>query len=190
VQQRLEQKNGLDERKAFPWAKRVLVPALGAAMVLALLLGLGVFRRGAELSPEALAAEFPKQGSLVPTSLNQPDARQAAAQMSQLVGFNVSPPDFTPCGFALVGAVTTEVNHAKGVSFVYRRGCEVVVVSQLKATPQLKRFNKTTAVRGKQAHYATVKDLKLVVWQEGERLMSISCSQQVFVGPMGGMNCH
>lgn len=107
-----------------------------------------------------------------------------------MVGFEVSPPDLSRCGFLLAGAALTEVAGFKGVSFVYRRGYEVVVISQLPAVPRLEGFAPGTGRGEQRIHQATVKDLKLVVWREGSRISGLSCSRQVFLGPMGQMRCR
>ena len=173
------------------WMRRSLVPAaVGIAAVLLVLAGLGVFRGGAVLSPEALAAEFPKQGGVVSPSEDREDIQAALARVSQLAGFEVSPPDFSNCGFRLVYAVPTEVDGLRGVSFLYRRGCDVVVVSQIAGAPRLEGFTPTVGRGGQRIHEAVVKDLKLVVWQEKGNMSGLSCSRKVFVGPMGCMRCR
>lgn len=186
VERRLEQ---VAAPRAHPWVRRGLVPALGVAAVILALVGLGTFRRGAVLSPEALAAEFPKQGGLLPLPARAGDT-QAMSEMSRVVGFAVSPPDLSGCGFVLVRAALTEVGGLRGVSFVYRRGREVAVISQLPAVPRLEGFAPTTGRGEQRIHQATVRDLKLVVWREGNRLSGLCCSQQVFTGPLGQMRCR
>lgn len=189
VQLRLEQVDRLAAARAPARIKRVLVPVFGAIVVVLALAGLGVFHRGAVLSPEALAAEFPKHGDL----LSAPGAGGAALateQISRQVGFKVFAPDLSPCGFRLMGCAVTEVAGLKGVSFVYRRGCEVVVISQLPAAPRLHGFSATTGRGGRPLYEATARGLKLVVWQEGNRLCGLSASEHVFTGPMRGMRCH
>ena len=191
VQQRLDQGQLRPAPLGRPLVTRRLLPAFGAvaAILAGVLLGWGLFARGAILSPEALADEFQRQGALPTMPIVAADAQTFAAQISKMVGFEVSPPDLSRCGFRLLGANPTQVAGFRGISFVYRSGSEVVVVSQLRSLPHLQGFS-TTAGRGQQIRQATLRDLKLVVWQEGDRMCGLACTQNVFIGPMGRMRCH
>jgi len=171
--------------KVYPWLRWSVASALGVAVVAVALVGSGTFRRGAVLSPAALADEFPKQGGLISLPASVGTTEEVGTQISRMVGFEVSPPDLSGCGFRLVGANPTRVCGVKGISFVYRRGNEVVVVSQLLEVPRLQGFVRTTGPGEQQLNQATVRDLKVMVWQEGDKVFGLVCGQQVSVGPLG-----